>query len=149
MSLTTYLVDASVVASHLIVDAFTANADTLFAELEKSVSLFVPEFCIVECTNVIWKQVRFHSMPQNEAENPCTTTGKPALKLHSYRRCTSTGVANWACAQAGDLRFSLYRAGGEIWLSPAHRRCSTGNSRKNHRRDHQAHYGFLKRFQRR
>jgi len=68
MSLTTYLVDASVVASHLIVDVFTANADTLFAELEKSVSLFVPEFCIVECTNVIWKQVRFHSMPQNEAE---------------------------------------------------------------------------------
>lgn len=68
MTLVNYIVDASVVAQHFIVDQYTANADTLFAGIEKSVSLYVPEFCLVERTNVLWKQVRFHSMPQSEAE---------------------------------------------------------------------------------
>jgi predicted nucleic acid-binding protein len=68
MSLTSYVVDASVVAHHLIKDTFTANADALFALIEKEVSLYVPEFCAIECTNVLWKQVHFHSMPQGEAE---------------------------------------------------------------------------------
>lgn len=31
-------------------------------------TLHIPEFCLLECTNVLWKQVRFHGLPQPNAE---------------------------------------------------------------------------------
>jgi predicted nucleic acid-binding protein len=34
--------------------------------------LYVPEFCLLECTNVLWKQVRFHKLPVSEAERLTT-----------------------------------------------------------------------------
>lgn len=64
-----YVVDASVVIQHFITDTYTANADALFDELGNSIELFVPEFCLLECSNVIWKEVRLRGMPQVRAEN--------------------------------------------------------------------------------
>jgi predicted nucleic acid-binding protein len=65
-----YVVDASVAIQAVISDVYTLQADTLFAlASNKSAELCVPDFCLLECTNVIWKQVRFHNMPQNEAES--------------------------------------------------------------------------------
>lgn len=65
-----HVVDASVAVQALIADMYTSQADTLFAlASRKDVELCVPDFCVLECTNVIWKQVRFHNMPRVEAES--------------------------------------------------------------------------------
>lgn len=63
-----YIVDASVVAQVLIQDTYTKQARTLFGRLTAPDQLHVPEFCLLECTNVLWKQVRFQGMSQSEAE---------------------------------------------------------------------------------
>ena len=63
-----YVVDASVVIQHFITDTYTANVNALFDELGDTVVLHLPEFCLLECANVIWKRVRFHGMPQSTAE---------------------------------------------------------------------------------
>jgi predicted nucleic acid-binding protein len=51
------------------VTLFTENAKVLFKLLAQSDQLYTPEFCILECANVLWKQVRFHNMPQAAAES--------------------------------------------------------------------------------
>ncbi len=30
--------------------------------------LHIPEFCLLECTNVLWKEVRFQRLPQANAQ---------------------------------------------------------------------------------
>ena len=57
-----YIVDASVIIEYLITDQYTPNAIAFFAQVRDSDQLIVPEFCLLECTNVIWKQVRFNNM---------------------------------------------------------------------------------------
>ncbi|MBZ0295255.1 MAG: type II toxin-antitoxin system VapC family toxin [Anaerolineae bacterium] len=65
-----YIVDASVVVQRFIQDVHTANARALFNLLATAeANLIVPDFCLVECANVLWKQVRFQGMPQSQAEN--------------------------------------------------------------------------------
>jgi predicted nucleic acid-binding protein len=63
-----YVVDASVVIQRLIRETHTDNAIALFSQLTKTDNLIVPEFCLLECSNVLWKHVRFQGMPQSQAE---------------------------------------------------------------------------------
>jgi predicted nucleic acid-binding protein len=63
-----FVVDATVVIDYLISDTFTSNTDALFRLLNKQVALHIPEFCLLECTNVLWKRVRFHNLDQSRAE---------------------------------------------------------------------------------
>jgi predicted nucleic acid-binding protein len=63
-----YVVDASVVIQHFIPDTFTSNADALFDEIGKTLDIHIPEFCLLECTNVLWKQVRFKNLTLAEAK---------------------------------------------------------------------------------
>lgn len=62
-----FIVDTSVVMKHLLNEEFTENADRLFDQLGDGISLYIPSFCLVECTNVLWTRVRFDSMPESEA----------------------------------------------------------------------------------
>ena len=70
--MTDYIVDASIVIQELIQDTYSVQARALFEGLTRADRLHVPEFCLLECTNVLWKQVRFHGMPQSEAERLST-----------------------------------------------------------------------------
>ena len=63
-----YLVDTSIVIQHLLSDVHTVYAEALFEGLGDTVMIHVPEFCFIECTNVLWKRVRFHGLPQSVAE---------------------------------------------------------------------------------
>lgn len=62
-----YVVDASIVIQHLITDRYTPNVDALFEQLNQDVRLHAPEFCVVECTNILWKNVRRSTLPQDRA----------------------------------------------------------------------------------
>jgi predicted nucleic acid-binding protein len=63
-----YVVDATIVMHYLIADTYTTNARAFFRDIPGADRLIVPEFCLMECTNVLWKQVRFHGLAQADAE---------------------------------------------------------------------------------
>lgn len=65
--MTAYVVDASVVTEYLVMGHYTPNAVAFFQQMTGVDQLIVPEFCLLECTNVLWKHVRFQGMPANEA----------------------------------------------------------------------------------
>jgi predicted nucleic acid-binding protein len=67
-----YVVDTSVVMQRLIVEVNTPQVGRLFAEMAQGITLVVPEFCLLECANVLWKQVRFQGMSQSTAEHLLT-----------------------------------------------------------------------------
>ncbi len=67
--MTTYIVDASVVIEYLVTGPYTANARALFTQVKPADRLIVPEFCLLECTNVLWKQVRFQGMTPIQAQS--------------------------------------------------------------------------------
>jgi predicted nucleic acid-binding protein len=61
-----YIVDASVIAEYLIAGSYTIHAAALFAGTFEGDLFTVPELCLNECTNVIWKAVRFRGMPPQQ-----------------------------------------------------------------------------------
>ena len=63
-----YIIDASVVIEYLVTGPFTPNARALFTQATSNDRFIVPEFCLLECTNVLWKQVRFNGMPVDLAQ---------------------------------------------------------------------------------
>lgn len=63
-----YIVDASVVIEYLVTGSYTTHAQALFGQITTQDKLIVPEFCLLECTNVIWKQVRFQGMLALQAQ---------------------------------------------------------------------------------
>ena len=63
-----YIVDASVVIEYLITGSYTPNVQGFFNQITAADRLTVPEFCLLECTNVIWKQVRFSGMSRTDVE---------------------------------------------------------------------------------
>lgn len=63
-----FVVDASVVISRIIRETYTPNARALFRPTQPLNELYVPEFCRLECVNVLWKHVRFQGMSQSQAE---------------------------------------------------------------------------------
>jgi predicted nucleic acid-binding protein len=66
-----YVLDATVIMEHLINGTYTQYADRLFALKSPLDGFYVPEFCLLECTNVLWKQVRFQSMSPKDADELC------------------------------------------------------------------------------
>jgi predicted nucleic acid-binding protein len=64
-----YVVDTSIVIQRLIVEEHTPQVRRLFAQMAQGLVIVVPEFCLLECANVLWKQVRFQGMPQQTAEH--------------------------------------------------------------------------------
>lgn len=63
-----YVVYANIVIQRLIVEQDTPEVKVLFDQMLLGTELIVPEFCRIECTNVLWKQVRFQGMPADVAE---------------------------------------------------------------------------------
>jgi len=62
-----YVVDASAVMQHFIADTYTVEAGILLAGMESGDRLNIPEFCLLECVNVFWKNVRFRGLPATDA----------------------------------------------------------------------------------
>lgn len=58
-----YIVDASVLIQAFVVEPNTRRVRTLLKTLYEAPSpavLHIPEFCLLECTNILWKKVQFH-----------------------------------------------------------------------------------------
>ncbi len=57
-----YILDASILIQHIIADIHTVHVDVLFDSVGDAITVYAPEFCLLECTNVLWKQVRFNNV---------------------------------------------------------------------------------------
>lgn len=63
-----YIIDTSIVIQVLIQDQYTTQVRNLFRRLVAGDKLYIPEFCLLECANVMWKRVRFNALPPNVAK---------------------------------------------------------------------------------
>ena len=66
--MTRYLVDTSAIIQVFVSEPHTANARAMVSGLSDGDELILPEFCLLECVNVLWKHVRFHGISESEAE---------------------------------------------------------------------------------
>lgn len=62
-----FILDASILIQYVIADIHTTYVDTLFESVGDTITAHIPEFCLLECTNVLWKQVRFNNVPSETA----------------------------------------------------------------------------------
>ena len=63
--MTLVIPDASVAIKWVIAEEHSDKADELFGD---SYQLLAPELIMVECGNILWKQVRFSGLTQEQAE---------------------------------------------------------------------------------
>lgn len=101
-----YVLDASVVIEYLITGKNTAHAQAFFNQLTVADRLIVPEFCLLECANVIWKQTFVNHMPRPTAENLLRT-----LRTLKLRRAPIKHVLDRALEIAMDNNLAVYDAG--------------------------------------
>lgn len=77
-----YVLDTSVVVQRLIQDTHTPYVRVLFQRLTGTDDrLWVPEFCLVECANVLWKAVRFRGMSSDQAARLLTDLAALPLRV--------------------------------------------------------------------
>lgn len=63
-----YIVDTSILVQLLITEAHTSETKSLFASVANGNKIIIPEFSLLECTNVLWKHIRFHGLSQADAK---------------------------------------------------------------------------------
>lgn len=62
-----YVVDSSVVIQYLVEDTYSSHTKNFFEHQPSLEELYVPEFCMLECVNVLWKRVRFQGVLEQRA----------------------------------------------------------------------------------
>jgi len=92
--MTLYLVDASVVAEFLVGGTYTAHAQAFFKGAFTGDGFTIPELCLSECANVIWKAVQHRGMPAAQALQALRDLKALPLTLPSTIRC----ISRWRCA---------------------------------------------------
>ncbi len=92
-----WVLDPSVLIQGYIEDTQTPHVQSLLNTVEEN-ELHVPEMCIIECTNVLWKQVRFHGTAIAEARGALSNLVMLPLILHSVtdllERALTIGVSH-------------------------------------------------------
>lgn len=63
-----YILDASIVIQRFIQQEYTWQTVILFNQLLEGDQFYLPEFCLLECTNVVGKQVRFYGLPESQGK---------------------------------------------------------------------------------
>lgn len=101
-----YIVDASIVIEYLVVGTYTPNVISFFNQVKNTDRLIVPEFCLLECTNVIWKQVRFRNMNSADGENLIN-----ALRALKLRRTPMKRLLNRTFRIAANNNLAVYDSG--------------------------------------
>ncbi|MCC6973767.1 MAG: type II toxin-antitoxin system VapC family toxin [Anaerolineae bacterium] len=101
-----YIVDASVVIEYLITGPYTPNVQAFFNQIASTDRLTIPEFCLLECTNVIWKRVRFSGMSRRDAEELLR-----ALRTLKLRRAPMKRMLDRALDIALNNTLAVYDSG--------------------------------------
>lgn len=57
-----FVLDASILIQLFATDLHTPHVDILFNSVGDTITAYIPEFCLLERTNVLWKRVRFNNV---------------------------------------------------------------------------------------
>ena len=78
-----FVIDANVLIQAFVGESDSARVETILQALAKPEPdmLCAPEFCILECVNILWKQVRFNGMPPAEAQRSIKEMSELPLTL--------------------------------------------------------------------
>jgi predicted nucleic acid-binding protein len=89
------VLDASVGVKVFLVEPLSAQADALFAHVVEgpSVQLYVPDLFFVECTNILWKYVRWHGYPAQNAHEDVADLLRLPLHTVSSRELVSEAMS--------------------------------------------------------
>jgi predicted nucleic acid-binding protein len=101
------VVDASVGIKLFLLEALTDRADALFSRAieDPSLALYVPDLFYIECTNILYKYVRWHGHAAEDAERDLGNLLRlPLNSVSTYE------LAADAMALAVDHRISAYDA---------------------------------------
>ena len=104
--MTNHVVDASVFIEYLISGADTPQVTAFFDGLTATDNLIAPEFCLLECTSVIWKQIRFHGMSRSNARALVRV-----LRAMRLRRAPVKHLLDRALEIALDHQLAVYDSG--------------------------------------
>jgi predicted nucleic acid-binding protein len=77
-----YIIDVSALIQAYVREPQTDNVLALLDGLPEDIGLHVPEFCLIECTNILWKHVRFQGMPVKAAQQALKDLGDLPLTIH-------------------------------------------------------------------
>ncbi len=79
-----YVGDSSILAQSVIKGPHSPRVDTLLAGLVSQPpawELWTPDFYLIECANALWKEVRFHGLPQADARSQLSYLTHLAIKI--------------------------------------------------------------------
>lgn len=78
-----YVIDTSALIQAFIQDTFTAQALSLIkAVFTAGVLLHTPEFSLLECGNIVWKQTQFGGLALNNAKTAIKKIQSVPIKYH-------------------------------------------------------------------
>ncbi len=79
-----FVIDPSVLIQAYVREPDTDNVLAMLDGLKQpaSVTLHAPEFCVVECTNILWRHVRFQGMPIDRAQKAVKALTDLPLTVH-------------------------------------------------------------------
>jgi predicted nucleic acid-binding protein len=77
-----YVIDPSALIQGYVKEPFTPHVLALLEQVPSSVKLHVPEFCLVECTNILWKHVRLQGMPREVAQQTVQDLAELVITIH-------------------------------------------------------------------
>lgn len=100
-----YIIDTSALIQGFIEDSYSLRVATLMhmVTVANSARLHLPEFCLVECTNVIWKRVRFQGETQENARRILADLQAFPLSAHA-----SVGLLPRALDIGIEVRLAIY-----------------------------------------
>jgi predicted nucleic acid-binding protein len=79
-----FVIDPSVLIQGYVKEPSTDNVLALLDGLKKpgALTLHTPEFCVVECANILWRHVRFEGMPVDTAQKAVKDLADLPLTIH-------------------------------------------------------------------
>ena len=90
-----FVIDASVLIQGYIQDTQTLYTLALLRGLSNpaTVALHTPEFCLLECTNILWKQVCFHGAAITSVKRALVRLEQTPLVVHPAKTLLSRALS--------------------------------------------------------
>ena len=100
-----FVIDASVVVQGFIEDSESLRVISLLKNLADPITLklHIPDFCLVECTNIFWKRISFHGKPFVDAQEALNRLMTTPLYIHE-----STKFLSRALTIGRDYKLAVY-----------------------------------------
>jgi predicted nucleic acid-binding protein len=77
-----YVIDPSALIQAYVREPQTEALLALLDQVPDGIELHIPEFCLVECANVLWKHARLHGMPVEAAQKAVENLSEIVMTIH-------------------------------------------------------------------